>query len=465
MKKRVFIITLMVMLFTFICAKAEETSYLVKFKAEYQPYAQRYNITVVNEQAGIYLADSEELPNIPEEYIEYSEPNEKVSLIEGIPTISLFGASDQYYSQQWHLQMINGESSWAYGAYGNDVKVAVIDSGCYPHNDLRGNLLPGKNYLDGSSNTTDENGHGTHVSGIIAAEMNSIGICGVAPKAKIVPLKCFGETKEGDMEDTIEAIYDAVDVYGCQVINMSWGGTGNNRFLKAAIDHAYSKGAILVAAVGNESSTALNYPAAYQNVIGVGSVTKDKEKSDFSQYNNSVTVVAPGEDVPSTFNNGRYVYGSGTSQATPFVSGIAAVALSMDPTLTNGRFSAYLKSTATDLGTEGYDTSFGSGLVNEAALLEHIQKSLKNYSSPINVNGTDATVVVKNNNTTRLIAISFIAQYGEDDVFLGGHYTKVNLLPGESTTVSVKTQNPDRISHMLWNMQTLAPLNTEREKR
>ena len=114
------------------------------------------------------------------------------------------------------------------------------------HEDLKNNLLEGKNYLTGTTDVTDNNGHGTHVSGIIAAEMNEIGVVGVAPKAKIVPLKCFDPTHSTSVEDILAPIYDAVDVYDCDVINMSIGFTGYSTKLARAITYATNNGVIVV---------------------------------------------------------------------------------------------------------------------------------------------------------------------------------------------------------------------------
>ena len=243
--------------------------------------------------------------------------------------------------------------------------------------------MSGKNYFDGTDDVSDNIGHGTHVSGIIAAEMNSLGIVGTAPNVKIVPLKCFDSSLDTDVDMLISAIYDAVDVYDCQIINMSWGLNADNEFLGEAIRYAYDNGVILVAAVGNSYSSALFYPAAYEYVIGVGSVTSTKAKSSFSQYNESVFVVAPGSGILSTYNDGEYKKLNGTSQSAPMVSGLAAILLSMDDSKTINDFKQLLSSTSEDLGITGYDTKFGYGLINVDLFIEKVLQNSSVYISPL----------------------------------------------------------------------------------
>ena len=258
-----------------LCVNAESGSYLIKFQEEYVPDIDKYQLKEINERKGIYeIEDINSIKPI-EKYIEYISQNSKIRLIEGTePKTSLM--SDDSDSEQWQLQMVGADAGWELETYGNDIRVAVIDSGCYAHEELKNNLLEGKNYITGTTDVTDNIGHGTHVSGIIAAELNDIGIVGVAPKAKIVPLKCCDSSHETELGEIIEAIYDAVDVYDCKIINMSWGLKSNDPFLEEAIDYAYDEGVILVASVGNYSSTVMYYPAAYENVIGVSSVIVKK---------------------------------------------------------------------------------------------------------------------------------------------------------------------------------------------
>ena len=225
--------------------------------------------------------------------VTFYEPNCEVKLFEDF-------LGDQA-TGQWNLDSIKLSKAWQIGCYGNDVKVGVIDSGVYKHPDLTANLFEGHNYLTGSDDTADNIGHGTFVSGIIAAEANGKYIDGIAYHAKIVPLKCFdnGYTTKASM--IADAIYDAVDLYGCDVINMSFGMQQSltSTTLQLSIRYAQQNGCILVASVGDNGNSMVYYPAKYDGVIGVGAVDKNNQLSRFSQKNNTVDVVAPGQGISS----------------------------------------------------------------------------------------------------------------------------------------------------------------------
>lgn len=283
--------------------------------------------------------------------------------------------SDPFYSQKWDLNMIGAETAWKAGYTGEGIKIAVIDSGVMvDHPDLQENMLPGACYTDTTGEVTDNYGHGTFAAGMIAAGLNGIGTVGAAPQAKIVPLKCF-EEKSGKLSYLVSAIRDAVDVYGCKIINMSLGTTTNSELLEEAVNYALGKGCILVAAVGNDGNAVLNYPAAYDGVIGVGSVDSTKAVSAFSQRNGSVMLVAPGEKVVSTYNNGGYAAWSGTSFAAPLASAAAAVLLGFDDTLESAEMASLLKTYAEDLGDAGYDTSYGYGLLDLGRCVRALMKT------------------------------------------------------------------------------------------
>lgn len=219
-----------------------------------------------------------------------------------------------------------------------------------------------------------------------------------------------------------------------------------------------------MAAVGNYSSKTLCYPAAYENVIGVSSVAADKTYSSFAQYNNSVLVTAPGERIISTFNDGSYRYGSGTSQATPLVSGMAAVALSVNGKLTSSQFRSILIGTAEDLGDEGYDVHYGYGLADEAALLNNVMESIDYYVSPVNVLDGNAYVLIKNNTLSVLNAVSIFSEYNNER-FVDCTQSLLKLEPGEERIVGINNSG-NKISHFLWSdFESLTPVAEKREKK
>lgn len=275
------------------------------------------------------------------------------------------GFSDPYYAQKWDLTLIDAQGAWNAGYMGDGIIIGVIDSGVQAdHPDLAANLLPAVSFLDGISADVDTVGHGTFVTGMLAAAGNGIGTVGVAQKAKIKPMKCFENGVKTTVSMTVPAIYKAVDDYGCKILNLSFGSTEDSKTLHDAVQYAIDKGCIVVAAVGNDGKTALNYPATYPGVIGVGSVNARKAVSSFSQKNESVKLVAPGEKVVSTFTGSRYGSGDGTSFATPLVSGAAALLCCADDSLSPQRMYCLLTGTATPLGAAAYSTSYGYGLLN-----------------------------------------------------------------------------------------------------
>lgn len=230
---------------------------------------------------------------------------------------------------------------------------------------------------------------------------------------------------------------------------MSWGVGYDDPILKEAIDYADSKGVILIAAVGNDGSSTLYYPAAYDNVIGVTSVGQGKDKSSFAQYNKSVTIAAPGEDAKSTYKNGNYEKLSGTSQAAPVISGIAAAALSVDGTLTSADFRQLLTETAEDLGDAGYDVKFGYGLADENALINKLMQNIPYYVSPVNLTDSGAYVLIKNNTGDILRSSSLFSEY-ENGKFIKCTEKQITLLQNKELIIKTDSSGYD-ISHFLWD--------------
>ena len=277
---------------------------------------------------------------------------------------------DTFSALQWDMKMIGMEEGWRYGLTGKGVTVGIVDSGLSNATmDIdRGRILEGVNLspvnLNIGSPVMDTVGHGTFIAGIIGATKdNGVGIAGMAPGVTFAPIKCFSSLfSTPDAE--INGIYAAVDDYRCKVINLSSGTTDHNKKLQAAVDYAVSQGIIVISTVGNEGDETLNYPGAYANVIAVGSVNKNMQVSDFSNKNNSVFVVAPGEDVYSLGTMPFTVSkSSGTSFSAPFVSGLAAMLCEKYPQMNQSDFMEILKMSSEDLGDPGWDTSSGYGLI------------------------------------------------------------------------------------------------------
>lgn len=332
-------------------------------------------IEPVAPEIGLYKGDSLEKIHefVSAEGIAYVEPNY---------TVTLFNeTNNSEYAKQWNLKMLGAEAAQKQGLDGTGVRIGILDSGLYTdHEDLQGaHIVSGHNYVDNNENTGDTVGHGTFVTGVIAATSNNgIGVAGLASKAEIVPLKCF-DAKNSSIAEIAAAIYDAVNIYHCDILNMSFGTTMDSQTLKNAISYAAEQGAIMVAAVGNNGSQVKKYPAAYDEVIGVGMVNANKEVAVGSQRNDSVFVTAPGYGLTGLAIGAVNAYktGNGTSYACPHITAIAALLKQRMPDITEEMLKQLFKGNAEDLGEPGYDTSYGYGLVYIPELLKSLPVQIK----------------------------------------------------------------------------------------
>lgn len=238
------------------------------------------------------------------------------------------------------IRLIQAPELWNEGINGKDIVIAVLDTGCdIDHPDLKGQIIGVRNFTtDDNQNpniVTDYNGHGTHVAGTIAAKENNQGLVGVAPKAKLLILKVLANDPKnsnsatGKYEWIINAINYAVK-QKVDIISMSLGGPKDHPSLHKAIQNAVNQNILVVCAAGNEGdgdgkTNEWTYPGAYNEVISVGAINLSRESSRFSNSNNEVDIVAPGEKIISTIPEGKYASLSGTSMATPHVSGALAL--------------------------------------------------------------------------------------------------------------------------------------------
>jgi subtilisin len=266
----------------------------------------------------------------------------------------------------WGVNRIDAEAVHAAGNRGAGVKVAVLDTGIdLDHPDVR---VAGGVTLAGGKDADDKNGHGTHVAGTIAALDNSIGAVGVAPEAKLYAVKVLGNGGTGSWSGLIAGIEWSVD-NGMQVANMSLGASLAPIDVGIAVDAAYARGLLLVAAAGNDYGGPVIYPAAYDSVIAVSATDRNDALAGFSNQGAQVELAAPGYQVYSTYKSGGYAELSGTSMAAPHVSGVAALMISSGVSGA-GAVRARLQSSAEDLGAAGRDYLYGYGLVDaEKAVL------------------------------------------------------------------------------------------------
>lgn len=252
---------------------------------------------------------------------EYAEPNYRMKAVRD--------PNDPYFSSQYGLARLKCPASWDITMGSDAVVIAIVDTGVdLDHPDLAAKLVPGTDFVNGDDVPDDDNGHGTHCAGIAAAATNnSLGVAGVAPNCKIMPVKVLDASGNGYLSTVAQGIRYAADG-GAKVISLSLGSTAASQTLQQAVNYALSKGALVVAAAGNEGTTVRFYPAACNGVVSVAASDSSDARAAFSNYGSWVSVAAPGVRILSTWPGDAYAYASGTSMATPFVAGAAAVLFS-----------------------------------------------------------------------------------------------------------------------------------------
>lgn len=295
------------------------------------------------------------------------EPNYRVKAFE-TPAVTKQQIPEK---QKWHYEMIKLPQAWEMTTGSADVKVAVLDTGIdYTHKNLKQNVDEslGRNFTsDDPSDTMDRLGHGTHVSGTIAA---SGSLTGVMQKATVFPVKVLGDDGYGSEYWTMKGIVYAAD-QGADVINMSLGGGPASEAEENACNYAVSKGTVIVAASGNEGWDNVSYPAAYDSVIAVGSVGREKVKSYFTNFGKGLELMAPGENIYSTLPNNSEGINSGTSMASPHVAGVAGLMRAVAPDASVKDIRAALSDTAEKIG-DAYE--YGNGLVDSEAAVKALVK-------------------------------------------------------------------------------------------
>jgi len=228
----------------------------------------------------------------------------------------------------WSITAFDLPECWKHSC-GDGVKVAILDTGCdLDHPDLVHNLLPGINLVKPGTPPEDDNMHGTHVTGIVCAENNEIGMIGVAPKCKVMPVKVLDKRGGGDLKVVSDGIRWAIE-NGADIIGMSLGSPAPTQQLRQSIQLAESKGIPIFCAAGNAGQTReVFYPANYPETIAIGSIDENFDRSEFSNTGNDLDFMAPGNDIFSTVPDNWYSVLSGTSMACPFAVGVAALLLS-----------------------------------------------------------------------------------------------------------------------------------------
>ena len=285
----------------------------------------------------------------------------------------------------WGLQSLGVSQLWRQ-TEGEGIKVAILDTGIDDrHPDLQSAIHDVKDFTNSPVGAFDRFGHGTHVAGIVAARANGFGVIGVAPQCKLMIGKVLADDGTGSAELVAKGMTWAVE-NGADIISLSLGSPYPNEMLHDALIYAVSRSKIVVAAAGNYGAgyyiDTINYPARYEECISVGYIDRNNVRSEYASAGSRIDIMAPGEEVYSTYPMGLYAKLTGTSMATPFVAGVCALCLSKHrseigggtPCTNQFEMRDHLRKTATDLGDPGQDWFYGYGLINPEAILRNGKK-------------------------------------------------------------------------------------------
>ena len=458
-KTNFLLILVLMLMFTYpACAEELSEGYIVKLSS---------NAVV------LFSAESDEITPLGDEYyraesieaayemfshknIEAIFPDYQLELFDEVyPNVT----SDEKINEQWNLDLIYADTAREKGLFGKGIKIAVLDSGLDTTNtDLKqANIMQGYNCIADANDVTDVSdnyGHGTNVCGVIAAQTdNQTDIAGIADETYIIPLK-ITNGKTLPLSNIYTGINKAIEL-DCDIINMSLGGALTDEIaineFKSWIDKANDAGIAVIAAVGNGGTT-LNYPAAFDNVIGVGSVDKNKVVAERSQYNESVFVVAPGVDVLTLSKNGGTETNTGTSLATPHVTAAVALIKELKPDCSLNEIKEILESTSADLGDTGYDIYYGHGLLDIKSILEKLQEYVPDVVVSQGMKDGTNRIHIHNNTGEMITADGYFVKY--QDMRLSDLKTLQNIELNAGVTSYFFSDEYD--CFMLWN-DFLAP--------
>jgi hypothetical protein len=309
--------------------------------------------------------------------VEAVEPNYLYRKSETVP-------NDPNYGQQWNLRRIGADLAWDVTQGSDTFTLAVIDTGLdYGAPEFAGRCVSGWDFINNDPDPYDDEGHGTGVTSVAAAATDNANlIAGITWRGKIMPLKALDSHGVGKTDAVAQSIYYAVN-HGAKVINMSFTGTEDAAAVRNAVSFAAGSGCLMTAAVGNEGTSVVNYPAAYPDVIGVGSVDFKDNRSGFSNHNATVDLVAPGEyrnavaGIPVVQPGNRFGYTTGTSIASPHVAGAAMLVWSDQPSLSSQEVWEILRDSARDLGGAGWDEYYGFGRLDVFQALSRIEVTIQ----------------------------------------------------------------------------------------
>lgn len=474
--------TLLFVILLSVTAFAQEDTYIVRFNDSMQLFS-------VREKQGVNytVATPEELQEyIAAGIVEDYEPNYDVLAIETNARETQIPQTEVV--SNWNFDMIKASFAYKLGAMGNDIKVAVIDSGLHSDDMIRSQILDGYDFITDTAtdeyvdnDNVDGSYHGTIVSSVIARTNGGYGT-GISAKAYIMPLRVLNYNEEkkaniGSLSDIIDAIEYATYTDKCDVINLSLGIMASEiskeklTTLSDAIQNAVNEGIIVIAAAGNYGTNEYMYPASLDNVISVASVDYDGTHSDFSQYNDKVFVSAPGglmniainyrvedeEEIVTLYTV------NGTSISAPHVSGLAAISKCINPKINTAQFKELLKNTS---GKTQRDDYLGYGIINCENVIKKLIEGRKIYISPVsivnaeeeNYKGKVSEAIIYNNTESAIDFEMVYALYNPDKTLSKVIKGEATLASGESGPWRVRYSSGN-VRYMVWeSLRDMVPL-------
>lgn len=348
-------------------SKPDKAAIIAKYQAKIVSEIPQIDTTVLELKDGI-----EVVKQLARERVDYIE-------VDGVATAL---SNDSFYTTQWALPKISWDkldvTVSAYNPVTPSVKIAVVDTGVdYTHPDLAGKVDTQQDwdFVNNDNDAMDDNLHGTHVAGIAAAATNNnVGVASVSiNSANILPIKVLDQGGSGYYSWIASGIIYAAD-HGAKVINLSLGGSVRSTTLENAVNYAWNKGVIVVAAAGNNNNSSKTYPGAYTNAMAVWASDQNDARASFSSYGSWVDIGAPGVSILSTVpinkdtkdgNQDGYYFASGTSMATPYVTGLAGLIASQHPEWSAAQVRSKIESTADPVGGRFYSRGYlGKGRIN-----------------------------------------------------------------------------------------------------
>lgn len=324
--------------------------------------------------------------------VEYAEPN-YIYHAQLVP-------NDTRYDSQWHLPKMEAPTGWDITTgEGSAVRIAILDTGIdYTHKDLGAKVDLGYDFVNDDNNPLDDNGHGTHVSGIASAVTNNaVGVAGVSWSARLLAVKVLDSSGGGTSLGIANGLNYCIG-RSVHIINMSFGDSTSSSTIRAATDNVNAAGILMVAAAGNNDSSSPFYPAAYDYIISVAATDQDDVRSVWgtgsaSNYGTTIDVCAPGTTILSTYLSNSYLNKNGTSMATPAVAGLAALVLARNPAFSTSQICARIINNCDNIDAlnPGFAGLLGAGRINVAKALG---KPLASLTAPSSGSYNSGTVII-----------------------------------------------------------------------